>query len=293
MGDAARLQQIQVNLLHNAAKYTPPEGTIWLSVRRQDGEAVIRVRDTGAGIPADMLETIFDLFVQNDRTLDRADGGMGVGLTLVRTLVAMHGGTVTARSDGVGRGSEFVVRLPLTTEQRPAVSAEQPSKLPAGTRVLIVEDNADSREMLAQLLRMDGCNVTVAADGHQGLEAIRREKFDLALVDIGLPGIDGYEVARQVRAGPAGDGIYLVALTGYGRPEDRLAVLQAGFDEHLVKPVKPAMVGSFSVDPEPLDGILSLGLIAIRRRDSPVTVTDRSDLAGRSACPFRGRVPAR
>ena len=132
MGDAARLQQIQVNLLHNAAKYTPPEGTIWLSVCRQDGDAVIRVRDTGAGIPPDMLETIFDLFVQNDRTLDRADGGMGVGLTLVRTLVAMHGGTVTARSDGIGRGSEFVVRIPLTIEQRPAVTPEQPSKLPAG-----------------------------------------------------------------------------------------------------------------------------------------------------------------
>ena len=239
MGDAARLQQIQVNLLHNAAKYTPPQGTIWLSVRREGGEAVVRVRDTGAGIPAGMLETIFDLFVQSDRTLDRADGGMGVGLTLVRALVAMHGGTVTARSKGVGRGSEFVVRLPLTSVQAPAVPAEKPSQVPAGTRVLIVEDNADSREMLAQRLRMDGCHATVASDGNQGLEAIRREQFDLALVDIGLPGIDGYEVARQVRAGPRGDGIYLVALTGYGRPEDRLAVLQAGFDEHLVKPVKP------------------------------------------------------
>ncbi len=238
MGDAARLQQIQVNLLHNAAKYTSPQGTIWLNVRREDGEAVVRVRDTGAGIPADMLETIFDLFVQNDRTLDRADGGMGVGLTLVRTLVVMHGGTVTAHSAGAGRGSEFVVRLPLTTEQKPFVATTQPAQTPAGTRILIVEDNADSREMLAQLLRTDGCYVTVAGDGKQGLEAIRREKFDLALVDIGLPGIDGYEVARQVRAGPGGGAIYLVALTGYGRPEDRLAVLQAGFDEHLVKPVK-------------------------------------------------------
>ena len=187
-----------------------------------------------------MLETIFDLFVQNDRTLDRADGGMGVGLTLVRTLVAMHGGTVSARSDGIGRGSEFVVRLPLTTELGPAVTTERPSAVLAGTRVLIVEDNSDSREMLAQLLRMDGCNVTVAVDGNQGLESIRREKFDLALVDIGLPGIDGYEVARQVRGGSGRNGVYLVALTGYGRPEDRLAVLEAGFDEHLVKPVKPS-----------------------------------------------------
>ncbi len=240
MGDAARLQQIQVNLLHNAAKYTPPEGTIWLSVERQGGEAVVRVRDTGAGIPADMLDTIFDLFVQNDRTLDRADGGMGVGLTLVRTLVALHGGTVTARSDGAGRGSEFVVRLPLSSEVQSAVAKEPAAKSRAGTRVLIVEDNADSREMLAQRLRLDGCEVAVAADGKQGLEAIRREKFDVALVDIGLPGIDGYEVARQVRGGAGGDGIYLVALTGYGRQEDRAAVLQAGFDEHLVKPVKPS-----------------------------------------------------
>ncbi len=240
MGDAARLQQIQVNLLHNAAKYTPPEGTVWLSVAREDGEAVVRVRDTGAGIPPDMLETIFDLFVQNDRTLDRADGGMGVGLTLVRTLVAMHGGTVSVRSDGIGRGSEFVVRLPLTTELGPAVTTERPFAVLAGTRVLIVEDNSDSREMLAQLLRMDGCNVTVAVDGNQGLESIRREKFDLALVDIGLPGIDGYEVARQVRGSSGRNGVYLVALTGYGRPEDRQAVLEAGFDEHLVKPVKPS-----------------------------------------------------
>jgi chemotaxis methyl-accepting protein methylase/signal transduction histidine kinase/CheY-like chemotaxis protein len=240
MGDAARLQQIQVNLLHNAAKYTPPEGTVWLSVAREDGEAVVRVRDTGAGMPPDMLETIFDLFVQNDRTLDRADGGMGVGLTLVRTLVAMHGGTVSVRSDGIGRGSEFVVRLPLTTELGPAVTTERPFAVLAGTRVLIVEDNSDSREMLAQLLRMDGCNVTVAVDGNQGLESIRREKFDLALVDIGLPGIDGYEVARQVRGSSGRNGVNLVALTGYGRPEDRQAVLEAGFDEHLVKPVKPS-----------------------------------------------------
>ena len=239
MGDAARLQQIQVNLLNNASKYTPPGGNLWLNVCRQGDEAVIRVRDTGEGIPPHMLESIFDLFVQNDKTLDRADGGMGVGLTLVRTLVAMHGGTVTARSEGAGRGSEFVVRLPLAIGQEPATMPEEPSKLPAGRRVLIVEDNADSREMLAQLLRMDGCNVTVAADGNQGLEAIRRERFDLALVDIGLPGIDGYEVVRQVRTGSGGDGTYFVALTGYGRPEDRLAVLQAGFDEHLVKPAKP------------------------------------------------------
>jgi two-component system CheB/CheR fusion protein len=240
MGDAARLQQIQVNLLHNSIKYTPPEGTIWLNIYRQDGEIVVRVRDTGEGIPPHMLESIFDLFVQNHKTLDRSDGGMGVGLTLVRTLVAMHGGTVTARSEGAGRGSEFVVRLPLAIAQEPATTPQRPSKPRAGRRVLIVEDNADSREMLAQILRLDGCHVTVAADGNQGLEAIRRERFDLAMVDIGLPGIDGYEVARQARTGAKGDGTYFVALTGYGRPEDRLAVLQAGFDEHLIKPVKPS-----------------------------------------------------
>ena len=239
MGDAARLQQIQVNLLHNAAKYTPPGGEIRLILTREQDLAVLRVRDNGSGIPREMLESIFDLFVQNNRTLDRSDGGMGVGLTLVRALVSLHGGSVTAFSQGAGLGSEFVVRLPLSLDTVPVAPVEPLPTPKAGTRVLIVEDNADSREMLAQLLSMDGCNVAVAVDGRDGLETMRRQDFDVALIDIGLPGIDGYGVARAVRSDRSNDGIYLVALTGYGRPEDRRAVLDAGFDEHLVKPVQP------------------------------------------------------
>jgi two-component system CheB/CheR fusion protein len=239
MGDAARLQQIQVNLLHNAAKYTPPGGEIHLRLKREQDVAVLRVRDTGSGIPREMLESVFELFVQSNRTLDRSDGGMGVGLTLVRALVSLHGGTVTAFSEGAGRGSEFVVRLPLSVDKVPVRPVAPPPASMAGTRVLIVEDNADSREMLAQLLSMDGCSVAVAVDGREGLDAMHRQKFDVALIDIGLPGIDGYGVARAVRSDRSNDGIYLVALTGYGRPEDRRAVLDAGFDEHLVKPVQP------------------------------------------------------
>jgi len=240
-GDASRLQQIQQNLLTNAAKYTPPGGKILLSVRREESEAVLRVRDSGKGIPHDMLETIFELFVQSEATLDRSDGGMGVGLTLVRTLVELHGGTVTAHSGGLNRGSEFVVRLPLSMRQ-PTLE-EKKSKGPSksnstDTRIVIVEDNADSRKMLEAFLRLDGYKVRAAKDGCEGLETILAEKPDVALIDIGLPGLDGYQVCRKVRE-ETGDKIRLIALTGYGRAEDRQAVSEAGFDAHLVKPLKP------------------------------------------------------
>jgi two-component system CheB/CheR fusion protein len=244
-GDPTRLQQIQVNLLNNAMKYTPAGGKIWLSARHDGPEVVIRVRDNGAGIPTDMLHSIFDLFVQAGGTLDRSEGGMGVGLTLVQNLVELHGGSVAAYSDGPGTGSEFVVRLPayVPSETVDAQHDGEPEVVPAG-RILVVEDNADSREMLKALLELDGYHVEAAEDGRRGLEILQKEQFDIALVDIGLPGMDGYQVAQKIRQDPRHAGIRLVALTGYGRTADREAVQAAGFDEHLVKPLDQRKLAS-------------------------------------------------
>jgi two-component system CheB/CheR fusion protein len=242
LGDATRLQQLLVNLLTNAVKYTPPGGQVFLELLREGGEAVLKVRDTGVGIRPDLLPRIFDLFVQADDTLDRGKGGIGVGLTLVRIIAELHGGRVEAHSDGIGKGTQFVVRLPLTP-QPIAASADriEPPEEPApSNRVLIVEDNEDSRRMLQTLLGLAGHDVRVAASGPEGLEAILQQRPALALIDIGLPGLDGYELARQVRAKMGNGGTYLVALTGYGRVEDRERARQAGFDEHLVKPIRRA-----------------------------------------------------
>jgi two-component system CheB/CheR fusion protein len=235
-GDPSRLLQIQENLLANAVKYTPRGGCITLSLARDGEQAVIRVIDNGQGIAPDMLHSIFDLFFQADRTLARGEGGMGVGLNLVRILVDLHGGTISARSEGLGKGSTFEVRLPLTSKT-PRVAAPVEARQADGTRVVIVEDNCDARNMVSQLLRLDGYQLSAAADGVEGCQVILRERPDVALIDIGLPGMDGYEVARRVRAELGGHPIRLVALTGYGRSEDRQAVRDAGFDEHLVKPV--------------------------------------------------------
>jgi two-component system, chemotaxis family, CheB/CheR fusion protein len=237
--DSARLQQIHLNLLNNAAKYTPAGGHVKISVRREDGQAVVRVCDDGVGILQEMLEGIFDLFVQSDKTLDRAEGGMGVGLTLVRSLVEMHGGSVEARSDGPDCGSEFVVRLPLAGRPADAAPCELPRKAwPSGGTVVVVEDNPDSRETLQRLLELSGYRVITAASGREGLLLIKNERPAIAIIDIGLPGMNGYEVARELRADGAARS-YLVALTGYGQPSDRSAALAAGFDEHLVKPLQP------------------------------------------------------
>ncbi|MBY0527009.1 MAG: PAS domain-containing protein [Gemmataceae bacterium] len=235
-GDPARLQQMLVNLLTNSAKYTPAGGRVHLDLARSGREGVIRVRDTGAGIREDMLEKVFDLFVQADETLDRSKSGLGVGLTMVRSIAELHGGRVRAFSRGQGLGSEFVVWLPLAeTPARPEPVA--PAAPIPPVKVLIIEDNEDSRKMLESILRLDGHQVLTASDGQQGVELILRERPELAIVDIGLPRLNGYDVAKQVRS-QLGPNVRLVALTGYGRPEDRRAVLEAGYDEHLVKPLK-------------------------------------------------------
>jgi two-component system CheB/CheR fusion protein len=240
-GDPARLQQIQINLLNNAVKYTPQGGTVSLSAGRDQNQAVIRVKDDGDGIPPQMLDSVFDLFVQARHTLDHAKGGLGVGLTLVRALVEMHGGAVHARSDGDGAGSEFTVRLPLTTLADSPDTLQQSSLCapPAGTTVVLVEDNADSREMLCTMLAHAGLSCHGAEDGWVALRLIDEMSPEIVLLDVGLPGMDGLEVARRIRANGRHRDVRLIALTGYGQASDREATQRAGFDYHLVKPVQP------------------------------------------------------
>ena len=223
--------------MSNAIKYTPRGGHIGVAACREGNKASIRVKDDGMGIPASMMESMFDLFVQSETTLDRAEGGMGVGLTLVRSLVEMHGGTVQANSAGPGKGSEFVAELPISAPPK-CLAAGGPRQMawPRGGKAVLVEDSRDSREMLEQILELGGYQVLSADNGNDGLALIERERPALAIIDIGLPGMNGYELARRVRSDGA-TSTYLVALTGYGQPIDRLAALAAGFDEHLVKPL--------------------------------------------------------
>jgi PAS domain S-box-containing protein len=240
--DAGRLEQVLVNLISNAAKYTPAGGRIAVSAALDGGEVVLRVRDNGIGIAPDMLPRVFELFAQANRSLDRAQGGLGLGLALVRRLVELHGGRVEARSDGCGRGAEFVAVLPaaLGPADAQAIDDDQPVGAPpsASARVLLVEDNVDAADALGMLLELLGHEVQVVHDGLAALEAIQRRMPDVMLVDIGLPGIDGFEVARRVRALPNAASTVLVALTGYGRSEDKERTRAAGFDHHLTKPVE-------------------------------------------------------
>lgn len=237
-GDRVRLIQVLSNLLNNAAKYTDPGGELVVCVEGAAGQVAVRVRDNGRGIPAEMLKTVFDLFTQVPGSLDRAPGGLGLGLTLVRTLVELHGGSVEARSEGIGRGSEFVVTLPLVAPVRAApVRLEAPPEERLGTGILVVDDNVDAAETLAEILRLMGVRVSVAHDGAQALALGARDPHpQLVLLDIGLPGMDGYETAREWRK-RFGSKARLVALTGYGSADDRRRTAQAGFDGHLVKPV--------------------------------------------------------
>ena len=244
--DPARLQQVVDNLINNATKFTPPAGRIEVLVQLEHNEVVLRIRDSGIGISPEMLPCVFDLFAQADHSLDRAQGGLGIGLTLVKGLVEMHGGRVQARSDGPGKGSEFEVRLPaLSKSYQPASAIGRAPAASGHANVLIVEDNADAAESLKMLLEVLGHVAQVAADGPAALEAVSAGDFDAVLVDIGLPGIDGYEVARRIRMLPNARTMLVAALTGYGLEEDRRRARSAGFDLHLVKPVKIEYLGSF------------------------------------------------
>ncbi|WP_375770022.1 CHASE domain-containing protein [Archangium gephyra] len=240
--DPVRVVQVLTNLLHNAAKYSESGGRITLTLAREGGEAVVRVADTGMGIPAEALPHLFEPFMQVARTLERAQGGLGLGLTLVKQLVEMHGGRVEAWSEGVGRGSVFTVRLPLLPEARvPVVPVEAPAaREPSGEgrRVLVVDDNVDAAELLGEVLEMDGHQVTVVHDGTAALERMDASEPEVIFLDIGLPGMDGYEVARRIRERSGGAGPRLVAVTGYGQASDRQRSREAGFDAHLVKPVE-------------------------------------------------------
>ncbi len=245
--DPVRLAQVVGNLLTNAAKYTEPGGRIWLTAGRDGDMAVLRVRDNGIGIAPPMLPRIFELFVQVEHASARAQGGLGIGLTLVKNLVEMHNGIVHARSEGLGKGSEFVVRLPLLAQvhdQAQVGQAGQPalSPAPSGYRLLVVDDNQDAADSLAMLLRLQGHEVRVAFSGVAALEMTKTYWPDMVFLDIGMPGMDGYEVARRLRLTPGLENVMLAALTGWGQQEDRRRTAEAGFDHHLVKPPEPAAV---------------------------------------------------
>jgi signal transduction histidine kinase len=238
-GDAARLEQVVGNLLQNAVKYTPSGAPIHVTVEQTPREAVLRVQDRGIGIDPEMLPHVFQMFTQADRSLDRAQGGLGLGLALVRALVEHHGGSVTAESPGRGRGSTFTVRLPLSTSVPAPAAGRAPRRRARPTRVLVVEDNPDAREALRAVLEMEGHRVAAAVDGVDAVELGAAFRPTIAFVDIALPGLDGYEVARRLRARDGGKTMVLVAVTGRGQPEDRWQAQVAGFDAYLVKPVVP------------------------------------------------------
>jgi two-component system, sensor histidine kinase len=236
--DFTRIEQVVSNLVGNALKYTPPRGAITVRVAPEGDEAVLTVADDGAGMPPELVGRVFEPFVQGERELDRAHGGLGIGLTLVRRLAELHGGSASAASTGPARGSVFQVRLPSIAA--PAVVAEKKAARTSEKQrdILIIEDNADAAATLRSLLQLAGHRVRIARDGEEGLEALKASRPDVALIDLGLPRVDGYEVARRAREMMDGQPRpLLVAVTGYGLPEDRRRTVEAGFDAHLVKPV--------------------------------------------------------
>jgi CheY-like chemotaxis protein len=274
VGDAARLAQILSNLLNNAAKYTPSGGRIRLSVTREQNQAVFCVRDTGVGISSEMIGKVFDLFEQVDRSIDRSQGGLGIGLTLVHRLVELHGGKVEAASEGPGQGAEFTVRLPLAAEEGDSEAADNPAigaatagaeaapntipgsagghqsgdaiagdeplaaRRPSSTlRVLVVDDNVDAADALAELLRLSGHDVRLAYDGPSAVEAALTFHPAAVVLDLGLPGLNGFEVARHLREHPKTRDAMLIAVSGYGQEEDRRRSKEAGFEKHFVKPL--------------------------------------------------------
>ncbi len=242
--DPTRLAQVFANVLNNAAKYTPRGGRIWLLAERQEDSVLVKVRDTGVGIPADMLHRVFETFTQVDRSLDRLQGGLGIGLALVRSLVELHGGSVEARSDGPGQGSELIVRLPVDRPPRKpqAPGGDGKQLFTARRRILVVDDNKDSADSLAMLLTLQDNEVRTAYDGLEAVEAAAAFKPDVILSDIGMPGLDGYQAAQRIREQHHGRRVVLVAMTGWGQEEDKRRSMEAGFDFHLVKPVDLAVL---------------------------------------------------
>ncbi|HWM67168.1 MAG TPA: ATP-binding protein [Steroidobacteraceae bacterium] len=265
-GDAVRMEQIVSNIIGNAVKYTPVGGRVTISLSVEADEAVLRVQDDGFGITPELLPRVFDLFVQGERTLDRSQGGLGIGLTLVRRLVGLHHGTVSVSSEGPNCGSLFTVRLPkVAAIGTTSVVGDSPRACAAvQRRVLIVEDNRDAREMFRMMLEFDGHQVIEAEEGYAGLQLLRAQAPDVAFIDVGLPGLDGYEIARRFRCEsdgkrPDGRKVLLVALTGYGTPDALERSRRAGFDHHLIKPVNPEALYRLLNDDE---GLRSHGAIS-------------------------------
>jgi two-component system CheB/CheR fusion protein len=235
------MTKVLANLLNNAAKFTPEGGTITIEAEHVDERAIVRVSDTGAGIAPEMLANVFEMFVQGHSTLSRSEGGLGLGLTLARRLVQLHEGEVEAQSEGPGKGSTFVVALPLRADQELPQHVEAPPDVPSeseGLRVLVVDDNADAVESLAMLLRLSGHEVRTAHDGERALGMVAGFRPRAVILDVGLPGISGYDVARQLRGRKETATALLIAITGYGRPEDTFQARAAGFDHPLLKPVQ-------------------------------------------------------
>jgi two-component system, chemotaxis family, CheB/CheR fusion protein len=233
-GDATRIEQVLINLLQNAAKYSNTGGSIEIALSEIAGKAILRVKDDGIGIPADLLPRIFDLFAQDNNSAGRSEGGLGIGLTIARNLIEMHGGTLRAFSEGAGKGSEFVIELPLASS----------SVSHAGLRAMVIDDNIDAAEAMALMLNLSGHTVRIFHNGLDALQSVDAIKPHVVLLDIGLPGMDGFEIASRIRRLENGSSIRLIAVSGYGEPDDRLRGHRSGFDHYLVKPVDPNALGS-------------------------------------------------
>jgi CheY-like chemotaxis protein len=243
--DPTRLAQAFGNLLSNACKYTEHGGRIRVSAEPQDGEVIVSIRDTGLGIPSPMLDRIFDMFTQVDPSLEKSHGGLGIGLTIVKRLVEMHGGTIEARSEGLGKGSEFVVRLPVAShmvQETKANGAGGSVGVTIRRRILVADDNRDSARTLAMMLKFMGNEVRAAHDGQEAVDLAASYQPDVVLLDIGMPKLNGYDAARHIREQPWSRDVVLIALTGWGQEEDKRRSQEAGFDHHLVKPIEPVVL---------------------------------------------------
>lgn len=242
-GDADRLEQALANVLDNALKFTPPNGTVRVKAEQDHNEAVLTISDNGAGIAASDLPHVFELFVQGDRSLDRTVGGLGVGLTIVKGIIELHGGRISVTSDGIGAGTTAELRLPLVEAQDPHPETQAPPASGNRLRVLVVDDNHDGADSLADFLALTGCDTKTAYDGVQALEVFSEFRPEAVLLDIGLPRLNGFEVAERIRMAPGGKGVTIIAVTGYGREEDRAHGRAVGFDHHLVKPIDLTVIG--------------------------------------------------